>query len=78
VLELLQRVSKARADHILIAGHDGGTGASPLSSICHAGLPLGIAAWRKQYQTLVRNKLRGRVTVQTDGQMRTGKDLAAG
>ena len=68
-------VAKAHADHILIAGHDGGTGASPLSSIRHAGLPweLGLA---EAHQTLVRNKLRGRVTVQTDGQMRTGKDLA--
>ncbi len=68
-------VAKAHADHILIAGHDGGTGASPLSSIRHAGLPweLGLA---ETHQTLVRNKLRGRVTVQADGQMRTGKDLA--
>ncbi|MBP6385158.1 MAG: glutamate synthase subunit alpha, partial [Pseudarcicella sp.] len=68
-------VAKAHADHILIAGHDGGTGASPLSSIRHAGLPweLGLA---ETHQTLVRNKLRGRVTVQTDGQIRTGKDLA--
>ncbi len=68
-------VAKAHADHILIAGHDGGTGASPLSSIRHAGLPweLGLA---EAHQTLVRNKLRGRVTLQTDGQIRTGKDLA--
>ncbi|WP_266366671.1 glutamate synthase large subunit [Tellurirhabdus rosea] len=68
-------VAKAHADHILIAGHDGGTGASPLSSIRHAGLPweLGLA---ETHQTLVRNKLRGRVTVQADGQMRTGRDLA--
>ncbi len=68
-------VAKAHADHILIAGHDGGTGASPLSSIRHAGLPweLGLA---ETHQTLVRNKLRGRVTVQTDGQIRTGRDLA--
>ncbi len=67
-------VAKAHADHILIAGHDGGTGASPLSSIRHAGLPweLGLA---ETHQTLVRNKLRGRVTVQTDGQIRTGKDI---
>jgi glutamate synthase (NADPH/NADH) large chain len=59
----------------LIAGHDGGTGASPLSSIRHAGLPweLGLA---ETHQTLVRNKLRGRVTVQTDGQIKTGRDLA--
>ncbi|MFD1143419.1 glutamate synthase large subunit [Larkinella insperata] len=68
-------VAKAHADHILISGHDGGTGASPLSSIRHAGLPweLGLA---ETHQTLVRNKLRGRVTVQTDGQIRTGRDLA--
>ncbi|WP_019986864.1 glutamate synthase large subunit [Rudanella lutea] len=67
-------VAKAHADHILIAGHDGGTGASPLSSIRHAGLPweLGLA---ETHQTLVRNKLRGRVTVQADGQIRTGRDL---
>lgn len=68
-------VAKAHADHILVSGHDGGTGASPLSSIRHAGLPweLGLA---ETHQTLVRNKLRGRVTVQTDGQIRTGRDLA--
>ena len=68
-------VAKAHADVILIAGHDGGTGASPLSSIRHAGLPweLGLA---EAHQTLVRNKLRGRVTLQTDGQIRTGRDLA--
>jgi glutamate synthase (NADPH/NADH) large chain len=68
-------VAKAHADVILIAGHDGGTGASPLSSIRHAGLPweLGLA---ETHQTLVRNKLRGRVTLQTDGQIRTGRDLA--
>ncbi len=68
-------VAKAHADHILIAGYDGGTGASPLSSIRHAGLPweLGLA---EAHQTLVRNKLRGRVTIQTDGQLKTGRDLA--
>ena len=68
-------VTKAHADHILISGHDGGTGASPLSSIRHAGLPweLGLA---ETHQTLVKNKLRGRVTVQADGQIRTGRDLA--
>ncbi|RVU26713.1 glutamate synthase large subunit [Sandaracinomonas limnophila] len=68
-------VAKAHADHILIAGYDGGTGASPLSSIRHAGLPweLGLA---ETHQTLVKNKLRGRVTIQTDGQIKTGKDLA--
>ena len=68
-------VAKAKADVILIAGHDGGTGASPLSSIKHAGLPweLGLA---ETHQTLVRNKLRSRVIVQTDGQLRTGRDIA--
>ena len=68
-------VAKAHADVILIAGHDGGTGASPLTSIRHAGLPweLGVA---ESHQTLVKNKLRDRVVLQADGQMRTGKDLA--
>jgi glutamate synthase (NADPH/NADH) large chain len=68
-------VAKAHADAILISGHDGGTGASPISSIRHTGLPweLGLA---ETHQTLVKNKLRDRVTVQTDGQMRTGRDLA--
>ena len=68
-------VAKAHADHILIAGYDGGTGASPLSSIRHAGLPweLGLA---ETHQTLVKNKLRGRVTIQADGQIRTGRDMA--
>ncbi len=68
-------VAKAHADVILISGHDGGTGASPISSIRHAGLPweLGLA---ETHQTLVRNKLRGRVVLQTDGQIRTGRDLA--
>lgn len=68
-------VAKAHADAILISGHDGGTGASPLTSIRHAGLPweLGLA---ETHQTLVKNKLRDRVTVQTDGQIRTGRDLA--
>ncbi len=68
-------VAKAHADVILIAGHDGGTGASPLSSIRHTGLPweLGIA---ETHQTLVKNKLRGRVVLQVDGQIRTGRDLA--
>jgi len=68
-------VAKAKSDHILIAGHDGGTGASPISSIRHAGLPweLGLA---EAHQTLVKNKLRSRVYVQADGQMRTGKDIA--
>jgi glutamate synthase (NADPH/NADH) large chain len=68
-------VAKAKADVILIAGHDGGTGASPISSIKHAGLPweLGLA---ETHQTLVKNKLRSRVVVQSDGQLRTGKDIA--
>ncbi len=68
-------VAKAHADAILISGHDGGTGASPLSSIRHAGLPweLGLA---ETHQTLVKNKLRDRVVLQTDGQIRTGRDLA--
>ncbi len=68
-------VAKAHADVILISGHDGGTGASPLSSIRHAGLPweMGLA---EAHQTLVRNNLRGRVVLQTDGQIRTGRDLA--
>jgi glutamate synthase (NADPH/NADH) large chain len=68
-------VAKAKADVILIAGHDGGTGASPISSIKHAGLPweLGLA---ETHQTLVKNKLRSRVIVQTDGQLRTGRDIA--
>ena len=68
-------VAKAKADVILIAGHDGGTGASPLSSIKHAGLPweLGLA---ETHQTLVKNGLRSRVTVQSDGQLRTGRDIA--
>lgn len=68
-------VTKAKSDVVLIAGHDGGTGASPISSIRHTGLPweLGLA---ETHQTLVKNKLRSRVTVQTDGQLRTGRDLA--
>jgi glutamate synthase (NADPH/NADH) large chain len=68
-------VAKAHSDHVLISGYDGGTGASPISSIRHAGLPweLGLA---EAHQTLVRNKLRSRITVQTDGQLKTGRDLA--
>lgn len=68
-------VTKAKADVILISGHDGGTGASPMSSIKHAGLPweLGLA---ETHQTLVKNKLRSRVVVQTDGQLKTGRDIA--
>ena len=67
-------VSKAHADMILISGSDGGTGASPLSSIKHAGIPweLGLA---ETQQTLVLNDLRSRVRIQTDGQMRTGRDV---
>jgi glutamate synthase (NADPH/NADH) large chain len=68
-------VTKAKADVVLISGHDGGTGASPISSIRHAGLPweLGLA---EAHQTLVKNKLRSRVVVQADGQMKTGRDIA--
>jgi glutamate synthase (NADPH/NADH) len=68
-------VAKAKADHIVIAGHDGGTGAAKWTSIKYAGLPweLGLA---ETHQTLVLNNLRGRVTVQTDGQIRTGRDIA--
>ncbi|TAL48093.1 MAG: glutamate synthase subunit alpha, partial [Chitinophagaceae bacterium] len=68
-------VAKAKADVILISGHDGGTGASPMSSIRHAGLPweMGLA---ETHQTLVKNKLRSRVVVQADGQMKTGRDIA--
>jgi glutamate synthase (NADPH/NADH) large chain len=67
-------VAKAHSDVILIAGYDGGTGASPISSIKHAGLPweLGLA---EAHQTLVQNKLRSRVVLQADGQMKTGRDL---
>ncbi len=70
-------VTKAKADHLVIAGHDGGTGASPQSSIKHAGGPweLGLA---ETQQTLVLNKLRGRVRVQVDGQMKTGRDVVIG
>jgi glutamate synthase (NADPH/NADH) large chain len=68
-------VAKAKADVVLVSGYDGGTGASPLSSIRHAGLPweLGLA---EAHQTLVKNKLRSRVVLQTDGQLKTGKDIA--
>lgn len=68
-------VAKAKADHILISGHDGGTGASRWTGIKYAGLPweLGLA---ETHQTLVLNDLRGRVCVQTDGQIRTGRDVA--
>ena len=68
-------VTKARADHLVIAGDTGGTGASPLTSIKHAGVPweLGIA---ETHQTLVLNNLRSRVVLQTDGQLKTGRDVA--
>ena len=68
-------VAKAKADAILISGSDGGTGASPISSVRHAGLPweLGLA---EAHQTLVKNNLRSRVVLQTDGQIRTGRDIA--
>ncbi|MEZ5561013.1 MAG: glutamate synthase large subunit [Pseudomonadales bacterium] len=68
-------VTKARADHLVIAGDTGGTGASPLTSIKHAGVPweLGIA---ETHQTLVLNNLRSRVVLQTDGQIKTGRDVA--
>ena len=67
-------VAKAHADVILISGHDGGTGASPLTSLKHAGVPweLGLA---EAQQTLVLNDLRGRVVLQTDGQLKTGRDV---
>ncbi len=70
-------VSKAHADHVTIAGYDGGTGASPLTSIKHAGSPweIGLA---ETHQTLVLNRLRGRIAVQVDGGMRTGRDVAIG
>ena len=68
-------VTKARADHLVIAGDTGGTGASPLTSIKHAGVPweLGVA---ETHQTLVMNNLRSRVVLQTDGQLKTGRDVA--
>ena len=70
-------VAKAKADHVTIAGHDGGTGASPISSIKHAGTPweLGLA---ETQQTLVLNRLRGRIVVQVDGQLKTGRDVIVG
>jgi len=70
-------VAKAKADHVVIAGHDGGTGASPLSSIKHAGSPWEIGLAETQ-QTLVLNRLRGRIRVQADGQMKTGRDVIIG
>jgi len=70
-------VAKSKADHVVIAGYDGGTGASPWSSIKHAGTPweLGLA---ETQQTLVLNRLRGRIRVQADGQMKTGRDVVIG
>ena len=70
-------VAKAKADHVTISGHDGGTGASPLSSIKHAGTPWEIGLAETQ-QTLVLNRLRGRIAVQVDGQMKTGRDVVIG
>jgi len=70
-------VAKAKSDHVVIAGHDGGSGASPWTSIKHAGTPweLGLA---ETQQTLVLNRLRGRIRVQADGQMKTGRDVVIG
>jgi glutamate synthase (NADPH/NADH) large chain len=70
-------VAKGKSDHVTISGHDGGTGASPWSSIKHAGTPweLGLA---ETQQTLVLNRLRGRIAVQVDGQMKTGRDVVIG
>ncbi len=70
-------VAKCKADHVVIAGHDGGTGASPWSSIKHAGSPWEIGLAETQ-QTLVLNRLRSRIRVQTDGQIKTGRDVAIG
>ncbi|HVB49779.1 MAG TPA: glutamate synthase-related protein, partial [Burkholderiales bacterium] len=70
-------VAKAKSDHVTVSGHDGGTGASPWSSIKHAGTPweLGLA---ETQQTLVLNRLRGRIAVQVDGQIKTGRDVVIG
>jgi glutamate synthase (NADPH) large chain len=70
-------VSKARADHVTIAGYEGGTGAAPLTSVKHAGSPweIGLA---ETHQTLVANRLRGRIAVQVDGGIRTGRDVVIG
>ncbi|MBV8250684.1 MAG: glutamate synthase subunit alpha, partial [Comamonas sp.] len=70
-------VAKCKSDHVVIAGHDGGTGASPWSSIKHAGGPWEIGLAETQ-QTLVLNRLRGRIRVQADGQMKTGRDVVIG
>ncbi len=70
-------VAKARADHVTISGFEGGTGASPLTSLKHAGSPweIGLA---ETHQTLVINRLRGRIAVQVDGGLRTGRDVVVG
>src|SRR5207237_2324226 len=70
-------VAKAHADVVLISGHDGGTGASPLTSIKHAGIPweLGLA---ETHQVLVLNDLRSRITIEVDGQLKTGRDVVIG
>lgn len=68
-------VSKGKADHVLISGFEGGTGASPQTSIKHAGLPMELGIAETQ-QVLVMNDLRGRIRVQTDGQLKTGRDVA--
>lgn len=70
-------VAKCKSDHVVIAGHDGGTGASPWSSIKHAGGPWEIGLAETQ-QTLVLNRLRGRIRVQVDGQIKTGRDVVIG
>ena len=70
-------VTKCKSDHVVSSGHDGGTGASPWSSIKHAGSPWEIGLAETQ-QTLVLNRLRGRIRVQADGQMKTGRDVAIG
>jgi glutamate synthase (NADPH/NADH) large chain len=70
-------VAKCKADHVVIAGHDGGTGASPWTSIKHAGSPWEIGLAETQ-QTLVLNRLRGRIRVQVDGQIKTGRDVVIG
>ena len=70
-------VSKARADHVTISGFEGGTGASPLTSLTHAGSPWEIGL-SETHQTLVLNGLRGRIAVQVDGGLRTGRDVAIG
>src|SRR6185312_15738242 len=70
-------VSKARADHVTISGYEGGTGASPLTSLKHAGSPWEIGL-SETHQTLVGNKLRSRISVQVDGGIRTGRDVVIG